>query len=76
MVMDAPFGDKGDDTLSGGAGNDSLLGGNGDDVLRGGTGNDTLNGGNGSDRFVLASGEGPDTIQDFQCDRRSCRVRC
>jgi VCBS repeat-containing protein len=59
-------GGNGKDTLNGGAGNDSLIGGNGDDVLRGGTGNDTLNGGNGADRFVLASGEGTDTIQDFQ----------
>jgi Ca2+-binding RTX toxin-like protein len=35
-------------------------------VLRGGLGNDIINGGNGADRFVLASGEGTDTIQDFQ----------
>jgi Ca2+-binding RTX toxin-like protein len=59
-------GNNGRDTLNGGAGDDELSGDNGDDVLRGGLGNDTVNGGNGADRFVLASGEGTDTIQDFQ----------
>jgi CSLREA domain-containing protein len=59
-------GNNGRDTLNGGAGDDSLSGGNGDDLLRGGLGNDIINGGLGADRFVLASGEGTDTIQDFQ----------
>jgi Ca2+-binding RTX toxin-like protein len=58
-------GGNGIDNLFGGLGNDTLIGGNGDDILRGGKGNDTLTGGNGSDRFVLALGEGTDTITDF-----------
>ncbi|XHX78655.1 MAG: DUF4347 domain-containing protein [Stenomitos frigidus ULC029] len=59
-------GGNGNDTLNGGVGNDSLVGGNGNDVLRGGTGNNTLNGGSGNDLFVLASGDGTDTIIDFK----------
>ena len=34
--------------------------------MRGGLGNDTLTGGNRQDIFVFASGEGIDTISDFQ----------
>jgi Ca2+-binding RTX toxin-like protein len=63
---DTLSGDNGKDTLSGGAGNDTLSGGNADDVLQGGLGNDTLRGDNGADRFVLAAGNGTDTIQDFK----------
>ncbi|WP_199350044.1 ExeM/NucH family extracellular endonuclease [Nostoc flagelliforme] len=68
-------GGNGNDTLNGDNGNDILLGqisndilnsGNGDDLLNGGQGQDTLLGGNGNDRFVLAAGEGSDTIQDFK----------
>jgi len=59
-------GKGGDDKLYGEAGNDMLYGDNGDDLLRGGLGNDRLTGGRGSDTFVLAAGEGTDTIRDFQ----------
>ncbi|WP_404786142.1 cadherin-like domain-containing protein [Altericista sp. CCNU0014] len=59
-------GKGGNDLLRGGTGNDTLLGGNGNDILRGGIGNDALTGGNGSDRFILAPGEGTDTIADFK----------
>jgi trimeric autotransporter adhesin len=55
----------GNDTLIGGIGNDTLLGGSGNDTLRGGKGNDILTGRNGSDRFVIARGEGTDTVTDF-----------
>jgi Ca2+-binding RTX toxin-like protein len=51
--------------LDGGAGSDTLLGGSGNDTLRGGQGNDILTGGSGRDTFVLALGEGTDTITDF-----------
>ena len=58
-------GGNGKDILLGGAGNDILLGGVGKDTLTGGKGNDVLTGGNGRDTFVLAVGEGADTITDF-----------
>ena len=64
-------GKSGNDTLYGDQGNDILWGDEGDDVLFGGLGNDVLIGddfsaGHGSDTFVLAIGEGTDTIMDFE----------
>ena len=77
---DTIFGGLGNDRIGGKGGNDQLFGGadddeiwgdDGDDLLRGGLGNDTLtgddfSGGAGSDTFVLATGEGTDTITDFE----------
>ncbi|WP_392534551.1 choice-of-anchor D domain-containing protein [Nostoc sp. C117] len=59
-------GDNGNDTLLGGIGDDKLYGGAGNDWLYGGQGNDVLTGGYGADTFVLASGEGTDSILDFE----------
>ena len=59
-------GGTGDDFLTGGTGADELEGGAGDDTLEGGKGKDELEGGAGMDIFVLAAGEGKDTIEDFQ----------
>ena len=64
-------GKSGNDTLLGGSGDDTIWGDDGDDILRGGLGNDELIGDNfsagaGSDTFVLAIGEGTDTILDFE----------
>lgn len=62
-------GKGGNDKLYGEAGDDKLWGDYGDDLLRGGFGNDRLKGdayGGGSDTFVLAEGEGTDTIVDFE----------
>lgn len=56
----------GDDILVGGTGDDILRGGDGDDTLAGGDGDDTLTGDAGSDVFVLAAGEGMDTVTDFE----------
>ncbi|MEH2432804.1 MAG: right-handed parallel beta-helix repeat-containing protein [Nostoc sp.] len=73
--QDTIVGNLGNDQLSGGDGNDTLFGGIGDDQLLGGTGNDRLYGGNGkdvltggygADTFVLALGEGTDSITDFE----------
>ena len=46
----------GDDTIDGGAGNDTLNGGPGKDTVSGGAGNDAI---------VVFSGEGPDTVDDW-----------
>ncbi len=64
-------GKGGNDSLFGDEGDDLIWGDDGDDILRGGLGNDTLtgddfSGGEGSDTFVLAAGEGTDTIVDFE----------
>ncbi|MGB3402916.1 MAG: SGNH/GDSL hydrolase family protein [Microcoleaceae cyanobacterium] len=64
-------GKAGDDELFGDEGDDILFGDDGDDLIRGGLGNDLLfgddfSGGAGADTFVLAAGEGSDTIFDFE----------
>ena len=64
-------GKAGDDQLHGDEGDDEIFGDDGDDLLDGGLGNDILtgddfSGGQGSDTFVLATGEGTDTITDFE----------
>ncbi|MEH2450232.1 choice-of-anchor D domain-containing protein [Nostoc sp.] len=63
---DVLYGDNGNDTLFGGLGDDQLYGRAGNDWLYGGKGNDVLTGGYGNDTFVLASGEGTDSITDFE----------
>ena len=55
-----------DDRLYGGSGNDTLFGGAGWDVLQGGEGNDTLFGGIGNDTYIFNTGDGVDTIDDYQ----------
>ena len=60
------LGGNGNDGLYAGYGQDKLNGGNGDDYLRGGGGADILSGGSGADTFYFQSGEGPDTIKDFE----------
>ncbi|MDY7024574.1 MAG: glycerophosphodiester phosphodiesterase, partial [Cyanobacteriota bacterium] len=64
-------GKSGDDQLFGDDGDDEIWGDDGDDLIRGGLGDDILtgddfSGGQGSDTFVLAMGEGTDTITDFE----------
>lgn len=54
-----------DNWLAGNAGNDTLDGGDGNDTLLGGLGNDVLTGGSGADLFAFVSGDGQDTITDF-----------
>ena len=62
---DILLGGKGDDTLLGGNNDDILLGRKGNDLLKGDLGNDQYIGGKGADIFAIASGEGLDTIKDF-----------
>ncbi len=64
-------GKGGNDILSGDAGDDFIWGDAGDDIIMGVTGNDVLvgdnvSGGSGSDLFVFGSGDGTDTILDFE----------
>lgn len=68
-------GQAGNDLLRGGAGNDTLLGGGGSDRLLGGTGNDHLIGGAGADVFQFVSGDGRDTVADFQSGVDSFDIR-
>ena len=65
---DAIYGQIGDDRLFGGTGDDFIVGGEGNDLLRGGLGYDNLTGSEDADSFVLVSGEGTDTIHDFEID--------
>ena len=51
--------------LTGGAGANTLNGGEGDDTLNGKGGADPLTGGAGKDTFIIAMGEGADSITDF-----------
>lgn len=60
-LLSATLGGEGDDKLWGDDGDDHLWGGLGNNQLVG----DDFSGGTGSDIFVLAVGEGTDTIADF-----------
>ncbi len=62
---DSLVGGGGGDVIIGDEGSDTLLGGAGDDFLEGGLGNDSLTGGDGNDWFNYPSGDGLDTISDF-----------
>ncbi len=64
--QDRLCGGEDSDTLYGGDSEDTLAGEQGDDWLFGDQGNDLISGGSGIDRFILFSGSGTDTIQDFQ----------
>ncbi|WP_137156325.1 hypothetical protein [Rhizobium sp. FKL33] len=55
----------GNDRLYGGSGNDRVDGGAGRDLVHGGTGKDALTGGTGVDTFLFKTGDGKDTIRDF-----------
>ena len=59
----------GGDSVDGGGGADRLEGGGGNDTLTGGRGDDELKGGGGRDVFRFKTGDGDDTILDFQQGR-------
>jgi hypothetical protein len=69
---DTITGNFADNTLYGGAGNDVISAGDGDDIIYCGTGNDTLTGGLGADEFRFYSGDGSNTITDFDVARDTC----
>ncbi len=71
---DRLLGGRGDDTLEGGGGNDVLEGGDGDDTLDGGRGRDTLWGDGGADTFVFRTGDGRDTVMDFEDGKDLIRI--
>ena len=52
--------------LEGGAGRDVLRGGEGNDVISGGAGRDRLDGFAGDDVFIFNTGDGRDTIANFE----------
>lgn len=58
-------GNVANDELKGGEGSDTLIGGADNDTLTGGTGNDRLEGGLGNDTYIIAAGDGFDTIRDL-----------
>lgn len=63
--VDAVDGGAGADLLFNGGGSDTVDGGAGSDTLWGGGGDDRLTGGTGADIFAFTSGNGNDTITDF-----------
>jgi hypothetical protein len=69
---DTITGNFADNTLYGGAGNDVISAGDGDDIIYCGTGNDTLTGGLGADEFRFYSGDGSNTITDFDVVKDTC----
>ena len=64
-TRDTLIGRDGNDTLRGAQGDDDLLAGLGDDELQGGTGDDRLLGGEGSDIYLIAAGQGHDTLVEL-----------
>jgi serralysin len=62
---DLMTGGSGDDVIYGGQDNDTMVGGSGSDYLYGNLGDDFMTGGGGFDVFVFGSGQGNDTISDF-----------
>lgn len=64
-------GTSGSDTLIGNDGSDVIYGYDGNDIVAGGQVDDLLFGGADRDTFVLATGEGTDTIGDFKIEEDS-----
>ncbi|NEO80728.1 hypothetical protein [Moorena sp. SIO4G3] len=73
--LDVIRGGSGNDTIFASEGNNEIFGGSGDDIIYSGSGNDLINSGSGDDTLwlgggddliVLESGNGFDTINNFQ----------
>ncbi len=63
---DTLIGSWGANVLNGDEGDDRIIGGIRDDIISGGTGSDLLTGGRGFDTFIYRTGDGSDTITDFE----------
>ncbi|NEO18902.1 MULTISPECIES: hypothetical protein [unclassified Moorena] len=63
---DTIFASEGNNEIFGGSGDDIIYSGSGNDFINSGTGNDTLFLGGGDDLIVLETGNGFDTINNFQ----------
>jgi len=63
---DTIFASEGNNEILAGAGDDIIYSGSGNDFINSGSGNDTLWLGGGEDLIVLESGNGFDTINNFQ----------
>lgn len=59
------YGSSGDTTLVGDEGVENIYGGSGDDNIEGDGGNDMLFGGTGADTYIYRSGDGSDTINNY-----------
>ena len=59
------WGNGGNDKINAGLGNDVIDAGAGNDIIIGGGGDDTITGGPGADTIIYRSGDGNDTIIDF-----------
>ncbi len=70
---DTLIGVRGSNTLEGNEGDDRIIGGIKDDLISGGTGSDLLTGGKGNDTFIFNTGDGADTITDFEAHAPSGR---
>ncbi len=81
---DTVYGDEGNDYLYGNAGNDVLNGGDGSDHINGGAGDDTIRGGasngdylsgdSGNDTYLFSTGDGVDTISNYDTNTASLDV--
>lgn len=69
-------GTSGSDTLVGSDCSDIIYGRDDNDIIAGGQLDDLLFGGAGCDTFVLATGEGTDTIYDFKFEEDSIGLAC
>lgn len=67
-------GQGGADNLDGGGGRDVVNGGRGRDLVSGGRGRDELTGGVGADVFEFTTGDGRDSITDFEQGRDKIQI--
>ncbi|WP_422466858.1 calcium-binding protein [Endozoicomonas sp. ALC013] len=72
---DKLWGYASDDHISGLKGDDVIYGGAGSDTIVAGEGDDTINGGSGNDTYVIAKGDGHDTITESSSGSGADRIQ-